>query len=388
MVIRYMGIRCIHIHKLLHKLLKFSDYFLTNLQRKEKMGKKKGTDPLIDQSNNDATASDLGPNSVTQASQGTVISGSKGNSCCTKTELKICIRFDRNISPSLIATYMSELTEDECAMAVMEFVEQTFVDKSLVDRAEMASFLLGIRGSQDAADLAKFVPEERHRSSLTSMLLDPPKKAKKHISREGEKEGSQLTMWTGSERPPALGGQLWEVQEDKFQTFAAECNETQSKQRKSYSVCYTFMRSTPSDLRRLVIEKLKNGLSVRKISSDLQLSVGNVSNIKKKYLPNLVNKQKTGRLRKLTETCSNRVRRLITSGATKDTVATSKRLRDEGVACFTSTHSGFPSEAWFEGEEEITEALPHEASQSSTSCFCKEVRALDARRLKSCALYR
>ena len=92
------------------------------------------------------------------------------------------------------------------------------------------------------------------------------------------------------------------------------------------------MRSTPSDLRRLVIGKLKNGLSIRKVSSDLQLSVGNVSNIKKKYLPNLVNKPKTGRPRKLTETCSNRVRRLITSGATKDAVATSKRLRDEGVA--------------------------------------------------------
>ena len=93
-----------------------------------------------------------------------------------------------------------------------------------------------------------------------------------------------------------------------------------------------FMRSTPSDLRRLVIEKLKNGLSVRKISSDLQLSVGNVSNINKKYLPNLVKKRKTGRPRKLTEACSNRVRRLITSGGTKDAVATSKRLRDEGVA--------------------------------------------------------
>ena len=91
------------------------------------------------------------------------------------------------------------------------------------------------------------------------------------------------------------------------------------------------MHSAPSYLRKIAIEKLENGSSLRRVAADLNLSVGNVSRIKNKYLPSL-SRQPTGRPRKLNDTCRRRVRRLITSGATKDAVAASKRLRDEGIA--------------------------------------------------------
>ena len=91
------------------------------------------------------------------------------------------------------------------------------------------------------------------------------------------------------------------------------------------------MHSTPSYLRKIAIEKLENGFSLRRVAADLNLSAGNVSRIKNKYLPSL-SRQPTGRPRKLSDTCRRRVRRLITSGAAKDAVAASKRLRDEGIA--------------------------------------------------------
>ena len=141
--------------------------------------------------------------------------------CSTKTSIKISLRFERAVDVNLLVKFMAEISEDECASAIMDFVEKVLGGETLSEKASFTAKLLGVRRTQDVSEFENLIGNEEHRGILVSLMLDPPKEPKKMKAREGEKEDGQLTVWTGTENRPHLGGQLWEaVHNPKFQKWA------------------------------------------------------------------------------------------------------------------------------------------------------------------------
>mmetsp|Transcript_44787 Transcript_44787/g.62750 ORF Transcript_44787/g.62750 Transcript_44787/m.62750 type:complete len:111 (+) Transcript_44787:72-404(+) len=84
----------------------------------------------------------------------------------TKTDIKIQLRFNRNVSLASMAKYMAEISEDECAMAVMEFVDSAYKGESLEVRAQLSSKILGFRRTQNVQAFETLIVDLSQRSKL------------------------------------------------------------------------------------------------------------------------------------------------------------------------------------------------------------------------------